>query len=58
MDTGAQMTLCPANFIQRLGIDIQSLIPLQSRINSASQDPISLLSGLLVEVTWTSPAGN
>ena len=58
MDTGAQMTLCPANFIQRLGIDIQSFIPLQSRINSASQDPISLLGGLLVEVTWTSPAGD
>ena len=58
MDTGAQMTLCPASFIKRLGIDVNSLIPLQSRINSASQDPISLLGGLLVEVAWTSSVGD
>ena len=57
MDSGAQMTLCPTKFAQTLGIAPHTLLPLQSKVNSASQDPIELKGGMLVEATWCSPTG-
>ena len=57
MDTGAQMTVCPVSTLTELGIQHDTILPLQSRIEGASSEPIALLGGIMVEVTGRTPDG-
>ena len=40
MDTGAQMSLAPVSLLAKLGIEQNSIFPLQSRVAGASAEPI------------------
>ena len=57
MDTGAQMALAPISILTQLGLQPESLLPLESRVAGASREPIHLVGGVLVEVTGISPTG-
>ena len=57
MDTGAQMTVCPVSTLSDLGINPDTILPLQSKMEGASSEPISLLGGILVEITGSTPDG-
>ena len=57
MDTGAQMSVCPISTLTELGIRPDTILPLQSRIEGASSEPISLIGGILVEVTGYTSEG-
>ena len=57
MDTGAQMAVCPVSTLTDLGIHQDTILPLQSKMEGASSEPISLLGGLLVEITGKTADG-
>ena len=57
MDTGAQMAVCPLSTLKELGVHPDTLLPLQSKMEGASSEPISLLGGLLVEISGTTSDG-
>jgi hypothetical protein len=57
MDTGAQMNVGPVSLLTDLGIKPDTILPLQSRIEGASSEPISLLGGIVVEVSGTTATG-
>ena len=57
MDTGAQMAVCPVSTLTDLGIHQDTILPLQSKMEGASSETISLLGGLLVEITGKTADG-
>lgn len=57
MDTGAQMAVCPVSTLTDLGIHQDTLLPLQSKMEGASSEPISLLGGIIVEITGKTADG-
>ena len=51
------MTVCPASTLTDLGIHQENLLPFQSKMEGAASEPISLLGGLLVEITGKTADG-
>ena len=51
------MTVGPESVLADLGINQESILPLQSKIEGASAEPIALLGGIIVEVTGRTSSG-
>ena len=54
-DTGAQLTVVPVRQIENMGIRIDSIFPVQSRLNGAQDAPIMVEGGILLVITATDP---
>ena len=50
-DTGAQLTVIPVSLIENMGIKIDSIFPVQSRLNGAQDAPILVEGGILMTIT-------
>ena len=57
MDSGAQMNVCPETFLSELNIQLDTIFPLQARIEGASSEPITLIGGIIVEISGESDSG-
>ena len=55
-DTGAQLTVLPATLLDNMGIKTDSMFPVQTRLNGASNAPILVDGGVLLRITATHPA--
>ena len=54
-DTGAQLTVIPAKQVENMGIKLDSIFPVQSRLNGAQDAPIMVEGGVLLVITATNP---
>ena len=54
-DTGAQLTVLPASLLENMGIKLESIFPVQSRLNGAQNAPIMVEGGILLVITATNP---
>ena len=54
-DTGAQLTVLPATLLDSMGIRLDSIFPVQSRLNGAQNAPIMVEGGILLKITATNP---
>ena len=50
-DTGAQLTVVPATLLDEMHIRSDSIFPVQSRLNAASNTPILVSGGILLEIS-------
>ena len=57
MDSGAQMNVCPETYLSELNIQPDSIFRLQARIEGASSEPITLIGGIIVEISGESDSG-
>ena len=54
LDTGAQMNIIPVHLVTSMGVDMGDLFPVGARIGGPSAKLISILGGVLLEVSGKS----
>ena len=52
-DSGAQLTVIPCSLLEQLKIKPETIIPVQTEVNGASDVPIMVDGGVLLKITAT-----
>ena len=54
-DSGAQLTVIPASVLESMKVKLESIFPVQARLNGASNAPIMVEGGILLKISSTNP---
>ena len=54
-DSGAQLTVIPASVLESMKVKLDSIFPVQAKLNGANNAPIMVEGGILLKISSTNP---